>query len=268
MFDFISFGSGSSGNCYYLFTENDGILIDLGVGLRALKKSFHDYGFDFMHGFSNVLITHDHADHIKSVGSLSKKFSMPVWATREVHGGIDANYSVKCKIAHSRRMYVERGKEFVVGDFVVKAFAVPHDSTDNVGYMVKHGNTTFSILTDVGRITDEMKDVISQTDYLVIEANYDEKMLLNGPYPAHLQERIRSGRGHLSNVQCARALVENSTERLKHVWLCHLSEENNTPQLALDCVSNELAKAGFPVGDTLLVDVLRRKLPTGVFHLI
>lgn len=86
MLDFISFGSGSSGNCYYLFTETDGLLIDIGVGIRSLRKSFHDYGLDFFSGFKNILITHDHADHIKSVGSLSKKFDIPVWTTAAVHG--------------------------------------------------------------------------------------------------------------------------------------------------------------------------------------
>lgn len=114
MFKFISFGSGSSGNCYYLYTENGGILIDLGIGTRKLKNHFVDYGLNYFSGIKAILVTHDHADHIKSVGSISKKFEIPVYATRPVHSGLDSNVCMRSKITHDRRMYVQPDRKSVV----------------------------------------------------------------------------------------------------------------------------------------------------------
>ena len=267
MLKFISFGSGSSGNCYYLYTESAGLLIDTGVGTRMLKKQFHDYGLQFVDGFQAILVTHDHADHIKSVGSLCKKFDIPVYASQLVHEGMDRNYCMRCKIAHKNRKVVEYGVQFSIGDFSITPFRVPHDSTDNVGYMIEHGGIVFSLLTDVGRITDDMKSVMQKSDYLVIEANYDPQMLAAGPYPQYLKSRISCGTGHLSNAQCAEALIENMSSKLRHIWLCHLSEENNTPELAWKAVSGALEGAGLVTDSTPKVDVLRRKLPTGIFEL-
>ena len=268
MFKFISFGSGSCGNCYYLYTENDGLLIDVGVGTRSLKKHFSDYGLHMLNGFSSILVTHDHADHIKSVGSLSKKFDIPVYATRLVHSGMDRNYCMKMKLAQANRRYVVKGELFEASGFRITPFAVPHDSSDNVGYMIEHEGVVFTLLTDVGHITEEMKTIIKNTNYLVIESNYDLQMLQNGLYPRYLQERIQCGTGHLSNAQCGTTLAENYTHRLKHVWLCHLSEENNHPELARKSIEQVLMDAGVKVGNDLLLDVLRRKQPTGVFELV
>lgn len=267
MLNFISFGSGSSGNCYYLYTQNSGLLIDVGVGTRSLKKAFHDYGLRFVDGFDGILVTHDHADHIKSIGSLSKKFNLPVYATETVHAGMDRNYCMRCKLAHSNRMKVVKGQSFNVGDFSITPFNVPHDSSDNVGYLIEADGVVFCLLTDVGTITDEMKSIISRANYLVIEANYDPQMLETGPYPRYLKDRIKNGHGHLSNTQCAQALAENLTHTLKHVWLCHLSQENNKPELALNTISQTLEMTGIRVGEDVKVEVLRRTLPTGIFSL-
>ncbi|WP_308242512.1 MBL fold metallo-hydrolase [uncultured Prevotella sp.] len=267
MLRFISFGSGSCGNCYYLDDGTNGLLIDIGVGIRALKKQFGDYGLRFVNGFDAILVTHDHADHIKSVGSLCKKFDVPVYASRLVHEGMDKNYCMKCKIAQSHRKKIEYGEEFSIGNFNIRPFQVPHDSSDNVGYMIENGGIVFSLLTDVGRITDDMKSVIQQSDYLVIEANYDAQMLAVGPYPEYLKRRIQCGTGHLSNDQCAQALVENYSSRLKHVWLCHLSEENNKPELAWNTVVRALENVGIDTEKDVKIEVLRRKMPTGIFQL-
>ena len=206
MLRFISFGSGSSGNCYLLTTPTDGLLIDIGVGLRSLKKNFRDYGLSFSQ-VHHVLVTHDHADHIKSVGSFSKDQHVPVYTTKVVHEGITKNYCVQQKVPSDYVNYVEKGTSFTIGDFKITPFGVPHDSSDNVGYMVEAEGTAFCVITDAGYVTDEMKEYISKADYLVIEANHDVEMVKNGPYPAFLKERILSHTGHLSNVECGEALV-------------------------------------------------------------
>lgn len=266
MLNFISFGSGSSGNCYYLFTPTDGLLIDTGVGLRTLKKNFKDYGLSLSF-VKNILITHDQADHVKSVGCISNEYKLPVYTTREVHSGIVRNYCVQRKIATEYVRYIEKDMPIIIGDFSVTPFSVPHDSTDNVGYFIENKGVTFCIITDAGCVTEEMASYISRTNYLVIEANHDEVMLKNGPYPQYLKNRILSNNGHLSNAACALAVAENMTEKLRAIWLCHLSEDNNHPELARKTVEEILDNYGITVGIDLELEVLKRKTPSGVFEL-
>jgi phosphoribosyl 1,2-cyclic phosphodiesterase len=266
MLRFISFGSGSSGNCYFLYTPTDGLMIDAGVGIRSLKKYFRDYGLPLTL-IHHLFITHDHADHIKCVGSISHDLHLPVYATEQVHHGIDRNYCVARKVDVADRHTVEDGHTVEVGDFRVTPFSVPHDSSDNVGYMVEADGVSFCIITDAGRITDVMSSYIGRATHLVIEANHDREMLMAGPYPQHLKERIVSGTGHLSNAACGEAIAQHMGEQLRHVWLCHLSEENNHPELARKTVEATLRSYGIVAGKDLQLDVLKRTMPTGVFDL-
>ena len=266
MLKFISFGSGSSGNCYFLYTGTDGLMIDAGVGIRTLKKYFRDYGLA-MTQIRHLLITHDHADHIKCVGSISHDLHLPVYATELVHKGIDHNYCVTRKVDPVDRHLVDPGHPIQLGDFRVTPFSVPHDSSDNVGYMIEADGKNFCIITDAGRVTDEMGTYIAQADYLVIEANHDSEMLMHGPYPEHLKVRIVSGTGHLNNVACGEAIAQHMNERLRYVWLCHLSEENNHPELARKTVEAVLRSYGIVAGKDLQLEVLKRTMPTGIFEL-
>ena len=267
MLKFISFGSGSSGNCYYLYTETEGLIIDIGVGIRTLKKQFRDFGLS-LSSVHYVLITHDHADHIKSVGSISYEYHLPIYATRQVHMGINRNYCVQRKLQTDMKRYVVPGEPLQLGGFHVTPFSVPHDASENVGYQIEAEGVTFCIITDAGSITEEIRSFISRADYLVIEANHDLEMLKNGPYPEHLKVRIQSKTGHLCNRDCAVAIAENMKEGLKHVWLCHLSEENNHPELARKTVETVLREYGIIAGKDVLLEVLKRKTPTGVYELI
>ena len=267
MLKFISFGSGSSGNCYYLQTATDALIIDIGVGLRTLKKHCRDYGIS-LSSVKSVLITHDHADHVKSVGSFSCEFHVPVYATKEVHHGIDHNYCIQKKVEHDLKRYIVVNEMLQIGDFQIRPFPVPHDASDNVGYEIQAEGVTFVIITDVGTITDDIRESISHANYLVIEANHDLEMVQQGPYPEFLKKRILSGSGHLSNVDCGHALAENMTEQLHRVWLCHLSEENNHPELARKTVETILRSYGIIPGKDLELEVLRRQMPTGVYELI
>ena len=267
MLKFISIGSGSSGNCYFLYTESDGLIIDVGIGIRTLKKCFRDYGLTLPQ-IHRVLITHDHADHIKSVGSISHDLLLPVYATATVHQGIDRNYCVTRKVNPADRHFVEPGKTEQLGDFTVTPFTVPHDSSDNVGYFLEACGTNICIITDAGTVTEEMAQYINRAHYLVIEANHDVEMLQQGPYPQHLKTRILSETGHLSNTACGEAIAQNMSEQLRHVWLCHLSEENNHPELARKTVESVLRSYGIIVGKDLELEVLKRTVPTGIYELI
>ncbi len=266
MLRFISLGSGSSGNCYFLYTEKEGLLIDAGVGVRNVKRFLKKYDIP-LNRAKYMLITHDHADHVKSVGSVSRDFDLPVYSTATVHKGINNNYCVRCKIELGRAKTIEKGATFDLGPFRITSFDVPHDSLDSVGYRIVVNGQVFCIMTDVGHLTDEMKKYIGEANYLIIEANYDVEMLKAGTYPQHLKERIMGDRGHMSNADCAKALAENATGRLRHVWLCHLSEENNHPELARKSIEHTLRSYGIVVGKDFELDVLKRTTPSEIFDL-
>lgn len=266
MLRFISLGSGSSGNCYYFAAGQTRFLIDAGVSFTQLRKLFQSLGLS-LRNLDAVLVTHDHADHIKSVGAFSNDYHIPIYATREVHDGINRNYCVVKKVADELVGLVEKGKTIQLGDFTVTPFAVPHDSADNVGFFIEAEGTNFCLITDAGSVTDEMKQYISKARHLVIEANHDVEMVQGGPYPPFLKERILSDTGHLNNRDCAMAIAENMSESLKNVWLCHLSEENNHPELARKTVESVLRGYGVVAGVDFRLEVLKRTVPTGPFEL-
>ena len=172
-----------------------------------------------------------------------------------------------CEMRYDTARRTESGQPFTVGAFHVRPFAVPHDASENVGYEIQVEGMTLVIMTDAGSVTDEMKETISRANYLIIEANHDVEMVESGPYPEFLKKRILSPSGHLSNKECGKVIAENMTENLRHVWLCHLSEENNHPELARKTVETILRSYGIVPGKDLELEVLRRQLPTGVYEL-
>lgn len=266
MLTLLSLGSGSCGNCYYIANENDAIVVDCGVGIRRFRKTLMDYGLK-IGKIRGMFITHDHADHIKAAGKVSNEYNIPVHATALVHEGMDRNYQASIKVKVENRRTIETDNTVQVGDFKVTAFSVPHDATDSVGYFIEANGVSLSIMTDVGDVTDNVKKYIGLSSHIILEANYDTEMLAQGRYPAILKDRITSGRGHLSNDKCAQALAENFHENLKNVWLCHLSEENNHPELARKTIESILRGYGIISGVDFNLQVLRRKIPTGPFEL-
>lgn len=262
---FRSLASGSSGNCYYLGTQYSGILIDAGISARLIQRHLREMNLDFQN-IQGVLVTHDHADHIRAVGTLGERVHLPIYTTREIHGGIDRNYGVKEKLKTSRR-YFEKGEWWELAGMKITTFGISHDSTDCVGYVIDFMGHRFMIATDCGEPSVTMAGYIATTNHLVIEANHDERMLLNGPYPTYLKQRILSPRGHQSNTTCGKLVADNYRPALKHVWLCHLSLENNDPQVAYDTVSNILLDAGIVPGEDVLLKALPRTEASEVYWL-
>lgn len=266
MLKFLSLGSGSSGNCYVLFTDNTCLMIDAGISMRTVKKHLKGLGLN-LNAIDAILITHDHADHIKAVGNISNEFDKPVYATETVHKGISRNYCVTSKLNEAHVRYVQKGEPAEIGDFRITPFEVPHDSSDCVGYRIEAGETVFCLITDVGHITETLQHQVKDVEYLVLEANYDEDMLMMGNYPAYLKGRIKGGKGHLSNKDSAKLIAENASPKLKHVWLCHISEENNHPELARKTVESVLRGYGIVPGVDFNIDILRRKIPSEIYEL-
>ena len=260
---FLSLGSGSSGNCYYLGTEKYGILIDAGIGIRNIKKILKENRLDF-NTIEAVFITHDHADHIKAVGHLGEKHGIPIYSTPEIHQGINRSYCVTEKLSTSINN-IFKEESIKIKDFKVTAFEVPHDGTDNVGYCIEIDGKVFSFLTDLGEITETAAKYIEKADYLIIETNYDDEMLAMGPYPKHLRDRISSSHGHMSNKDTAKFLAENFPINLKYLWLCHLSKDNNHPELAYKTVEMYLYDKGISVGKDFKMVALKRTMPSELY---
>lgn len=261
----MSLASGSSGNCYFLGTEDYGILIDAGVPARVVRKCLGEAGVE-VGALRAVFITHDHGDHIKGVAALGEHLHIPVYATEATHTGIGKNYCMKEKLTTSARI-IRKEEPVEVGAFRVEAFEVPHDGTDNVGYCIEVMGRVFVFLTDLGYITDKAAAYCQRADYLIIEANYDEEMLRTGPYPAFLKERIAGPTGHLSNQATAEFLATQFPPDLKHIWLCHLSRENNHPELAVKTVAFRLREAGIEPGWDVEITPLKRYKPSIMYKL-
>ena len=191
---------------------------------------------------------------------------IPVYTTDAIHKGMNRSYCMTQKISTSAH-YLQKQQPVQIADFTIEAFEVPHDGTDNVGYRIRAGEKTFCFVTDLGEITPTAADYIRTANYLVIEANYDEEMLQMGPYPAYLKARIASATGHLSNAVTASFLAENFTEKLKYIWLCHLSKDNNHPELAYKTVELKLREKGITVGRDVQLCALKRGTPSQLYEL-
>jgi phosphoribosyl 1,2-cyclic phosphodiesterase len=262
---FFSLASSSSGNCYYIGAAGYGLLIDAGIGVRMIVKILKDKNVDFEKILA-VLVTHDHGDHIKAIGSLGEHHHIPIYATEAVHLGLDRTRYVTETLTDSRRI-IEIGTSFKIRDFWIEAFAVPHDSSENVGYSIEYGGCRFAIATDVGHVTDTISHHLKLAQHIVLEANYDEVMLQSGSYPAFLKVRVSGDMGHLSNSDAAQFLAENYVDTWQNVWLCHLSRENNRPDVAYKAVSQRLEAIGVTLGDNLHLHVLKRMSPSDIFEL-
>jgi len=262
---FMSLASGSSGNCYYVGTDNYGILLDAGVSVRFLRKVLKENGIG-LEQIMAVFITHDHADHIRSVGSLGEKYGIPVYATEKVHTGINNSVMHDEKLYTSRRI-IEKEIAIPVKDLKITAFDVPHDSNECVGYMVSYKQHKLVLATDVGHIDEKVAEYIRIANHLIVEANYDREMLVHGKYPPFLKARISNGNGHLCNSETAEFLAANFDLHLKNIWLCHLSKDNNHPELAYKTVEIAMQQYGIRIGKDVNLVALKRTTPSEMFIL-
>lgn len=272
MIRFKSLSSGSCGNCYFLGSFNEegrieaAILIDAGVSVRRLKKELEKDGIS-IDDIQAYIVTHDHVDHIRSLGSYCKHIPKPVWATSTLHRALNRHTMTKDHVPDCKHILKDNEwTEIVPGHIKVHYFIVPHDATQTVGYGILIDGYKFVIMTDVGRMTAEAMEFAHNADTVVIESNYDIGMLMGGPYTYELKMRICKGNGHLSNDECADAIRKFWRPELKNIFLCHLSENNNTPELAYEASSKVLKELG-ATGITSLRP-LPRQTPSPIFNLL
>ena len=213
--------SGSSGNSTLLWTDESALLIDAGISALQVRRRVEDSGLE-MGDIDAILISHEHIDHIRGVRILSKRYGIPVYANEGTWRGIHQDVENRAILEDEMRF----------GDIRIGTFPVPHDAIDPVGFEVMHDGNKFVAVTDIGRITTYLLKALKESSVILIEANHDVEMLINGPYPEYLKRRILGPEGHLSNEDCGKALHEAVNEDTHTVMLAHLSEKNNTPDLA------------------------------------
>lgn len=243
MAHFLSLSSGSNGNCYFFGNAQTGFLIDIGIGARTIKKRLAAYGLS-IDAVDAVFVTHDHFDHIRSLGTFTQRYQKPVYLTRTLEEALRRNFCTAGRLKGCVR-YLEEGCTKQVGEsLTITPFVVPHDATQTVGYHFVLGGERFTVMTDLGEVTDEAVHYASLADHLVVESNYDVDMLMRGPYPPELKHRILTQHGHLSNDQTASLLRRCRHDGLRNVFLCHLSANNNTPALAFESARKTLESMG------------------------
>lgn len=245
---YISFGSGSSGNCTFIGTRSEGILIDAGVDDRRVQAELtrNNLSLDNVKG---IILTHDHGDHIRYAYSLLRRHRhMGLYCTPKAFNGILRRHNVSRRIKdYHRPIYKEM--PFELAGFKITPFEVNHDGTDNVGFHIAQPGFDFTVATDLGSIGERADHYMRLASFLMIESNYDMSMLVNGHYPEYLKARIMADNGHMDNDVTARYVASIYRPQLKYVFLCHLSNDNNTPEIALRTVTGALMKHGVTVGD-------------------
>ncbi|MDE6301525.1 MAG: MBL fold metallo-hydrolase [Muribaculaceae bacterium] len=240
---FISFGSGSSGNCSYVGTQDTGLIIDAGVDNHRVVDGLRDAGID-IETIRGIVLTHDHADHVRYAYAILRHHKhMKLYCTMRTLEGILRRHNLSRRIRdyHSP---IFKEQEYKWDDLSLIPFETSHDGTDNVGFCIRFDNTCFVLATDTGIITPRAEFYLRQATTMVIESNYDDIMLENGSYPMYLKTRIRSDKGHMDNAATARFLAQAYSPSLTHIFLCHLSEDNNTPETALATSMNSLRTVG------------------------
>lgn len=230
----IPLASGSSGNSFLIQGKESALLVDAGLSGKQISQRLEQAGFDPA-SLKGILVSHGHSDHIKGVGVLSRKFKLPVWINR---GTWKAAQGQIGKV-HELKIFAT-GRVFLVDGFRVHPFSVPHDCADPVGFRISVGTAGVGIATDLGTATGLVANLLTGLQVVVLESNHDPAMLRDGPYPWELKQRVRGRLGHLSNPESAELLQRIVTDELQTVILAHMSQTNNTAELALDCACASL----------------------------
>ncbi|MDP2827295.1 MAG: MBL fold metallo-hydrolase [Sulfuricellaceae bacterium] len=223
---FASLGSGSRGNALIVEVSQTRILLDCGFTLRETIQRLARLGIE-SDSLNAILVTHEHADHVGGVGVLARKFNLPVWVTHGTYS--QANKTLQ---GLSSVHLFETHQRFSIGEIEISPFPVPHDAREPAQFVFSDGNFQLGVLTDTGCSTPHIESMLSRCHALFLECNHDAEMLQNGPYPSSLKQRVGGRLGHLDNVAAADVLCKLDTSLLQHIVAAHLSEKNNSPELA------------------------------------
>jgi phosphoribosyl 1,2-cyclic phosphodiesterase len=247
-----SLNSGSNGNCYYLGNGDDHILVDSGISCRETEKRMKRLGLS-LKKIKAVFITHEHGDHIHGVSAISKKYKIPVYITTNTRN--NGRVELREELIAGFNPYMP----VTIGSLTITAFPKLHDAADPHSFIVECNGVKVGVFTDIGIACDHVTSHFKQCNAAFLESNYDTDLLTMGRYPWHLKERIRGGKGHLSNDQARQLVVDHKPTFMTHLFLSHLSEDNNSPKL-VKSVFDKIA------GKTEVI-IAGRKKETKLYHI-
>lgn len=262
MFNFCSLYSGSSGNCYFIETANTKLLIDAGVSLKKIEEGLNSIGI-LPSSLNGILVTHEHSDHIQSLGNLSKKFDIPVYANSKT---FDAMPKQTPKISDKNFKYINIDEAFSINDLEIKPFSIPHDAANPCGYTFIHDNKKICTATDIGHMNNEIIKNLEGSSFVLLESNYDPEILKYTKYPYNLKCRISGPNGHLSNICAGKTLNYLINNGLEKAMLGHLSKESNFPELAYQTVIDEIISNGTDISK-VNISVADRNRNSSLLHI-
>ena len=259
---FCSLYSGSSGNSIFISGEQGRILIDAGMPGKYIESSLKEIG-ENPKLIDGIFITHEHSDHIKGVGVLSRKYNIPIYATEKTW------IEMECKLGNIKdeNIKIFNDNNIEIKDIIVNRFSTPHDAIDSSGYTVQHKGKKCGVVTDIGHFSYEVKEAVRNCDVMLLESNHDVEMVKFGPYPYNLKRRILSSVGHLSNEDCGKGIIDILDGKEKIVFLGHLSNNNNYPDLAYETVKSILLDAKVDLEREVKLSLARREGPSEIIEI-
>lgn len=253
--------SSSKGNSALVWNDGSQILIDAGMPLSNIREQMRQAGRDIRQ-LDGILISHEHSDHIRGAGIISRQCDVPIYANEPTWEAMERTVGEVAD--HNRRIIGT--DDFYIGDLCIQGFCTSHDAACSMGYTVSCGGKKIAVMTDLGKVTKDVLETVSRSSIVILEANYDPQLLLYGPYPEFLKRRIASTKGHLSNEDSAAVAAQLVDRGCKGFILGHLSETNNRYRRALDTVRQHFADVGIVVGKDAALTAAKRDGLTGVFR--
>lgn len=254
MIEICALFSGSSGNCTYIEADKTALLLDAGMSMKRIFAEIDRIGKD-INNIKAIFVTHEHSDHIRGLGPVARRLGIPIFATNNTWRAMYRGIGV---IDEKNIMPVEFGKTIEIGSITVNAFSIPHDAAQPCGYSFSGGGKRITVATDIGEMHEDIFNVMSGSDGVLLESNHDIGMLMNGCYPYYLKQRIRGKNGHLSNDDASEVVAKLVSTGTKTLLLGHLSAENNRPEIALASSCEAIEKTGVRVGEDVKIEVLER----------
>ena len=245
-----------AGNCLYVESENTKILVDAGVSLKKIEAGLETLNVD-PSSLDAILVTHEHSDHIQSLGNLSKKFNLPVYANSET---LDSMPKQTDKISTENIKKFKVSEKFSIKDIEINPFSIPHDAANPCGFNLSNNSDKISIATDIGHMTKDILKQLEESKFILLESNYDTEVLKFSKYPYLLKKRIAGPEGHLSNETASKVINYLLNCNLKAAMLGHLSKESNFPELAYQTVVDEVINSGTDISKLSLSVASRDKV--------
>src|SRR5690625_656814 len=250
--------SGSTGNAFYIESNEQRILVDAGVSGKQMDRLFSEINID-PSKLTGILVTHEHSDHIKGLGIIARKYNLPIYANTKTWKAMEGSIG---KLSLDQKFHFEMGEVMTFGDLDVESFGVSHGAVDPMFFTFNMGDKKVALVTDLGYVSERIKKTVEGADAYIFEANHDVEMLRMGRYPWSVKRRILGDSGHVSNEDCALALCDIIGNQTKRIYLAHLSKDNNMKDLARMSVDNILRERGIEM-DLFDTDPMK---PTPIFE--